>query len=221
MVITHQVRVGTDADVFDACAQQLVATAPPLPQATSAAFDVTPAALSAGLSELAAAPASLAAGGTAALTATARDLFGNPVAGVAITFASTGSANTLTQPTGTEVLGAVGSTAITASPPGAHFAPLTASLRGSRDRNALAPLAFTLFGLLAARLSRGKRWALIVGICGTYLVYLLALSPETLVAFDGPWLGGAAWYPLIVLAIVIAALVAGSFTSVSNAEVSA
>jgi len=85
----------------------------------------------------------------------------------------------------------------------------------------IAPIVFAVFALLIAPWRWWARWSGAVAAGVAYLVYLLSLGESNLMAIDGRWLGGAAWYPLIVLAIVIAALVAGSFfTGVSNAEVS-
>jgi hypothetical protein len=84
----------------------------------------------------------------------------------------------------------------------------------------LAPLLFTAFGLVAARLRGRVRWPLGIAVCGAYVAYLLYLSPDTLVAVDGPWLGGAAWYPLIVLTMLIVAIGAGRLSRDSSSEVS-
>jgi len=85
----------------------------------------------------------------------------------------------------------------------------------------LAPLLFTVFGLLAARLRGRVRWPLGIGVCVAYVAYLLYVSLDTLVAVDGPWLGGAAWYPLIVLALLIVMIGATRrFNRISCAEVS-
>ena len=60
---------------------------------------VTPGAASGTVSTVTAAPASIAAGGTkSTITVTAKDANGNPVAGMTVVLAATGSGNTLTQP---------------------------------------------------------------------------------------------------------------------------
>jgi hypothetical protein len=84
-----------------------------------------------------------------------------------------------------------------------------------------APLLFTAFGLVAARLRGRVRWPLGIGVCIAYVAYLLYLSLDRLVAVDGPWLGGAAWYPLIVLALLIVMIGATRrFSRTSRPEVS-
>ncbi|HEX4561108.1 MAG TPA: Ig-like domain-containing protein, partial [Gemmatimonadales bacterium] len=65
----------------------------------TAAVTVNPAPISASHSLLSAAPASIAAGGgISVITATARDAFNNPIAGLTVTLAATGSGNTVTEP---------------------------------------------------------------------------------------------------------------------------
>ena len=65
----------------------------------TATVTVTAAGVSAAQSTVASSPGSITAGsGLATLTVTARDGFGNPVEGVTVVLAATGSGNTLTQP---------------------------------------------------------------------------------------------------------------------------
>jgi hypothetical protein len=68
--------------------------------AATGAFDIAPGPLSATASALVASPNSLAAGGTSTLTVTAKDTFGNPIAGQAVSLAASGTANTLTPASG-------------------------------------------------------------------------------------------------------------------------
>lgn len=77
---------------------RLAAEAPGLLGATSAPFSVVPADPDASASSVSALPGSLPAGGTASLTATVRDVFGNPIPGVTVTFQATGADSTLSQP---------------------------------------------------------------------------------------------------------------------------
>jgi protocatechuate 3,4-dioxygenase beta subunit len=88
----------------------LAATAASLTGATSTAFSIIPGGVSATQSTLVAVPASLAASSgssSAAITVTARDANGNPIAGAAVVLAATGSGNTVTQPAGTTNAGGV------------------------------------------------------------------------------------------------------------------
>lgn len=65
----------------------------------SVQITVTPSAISADSSLLNAAPSSIVAGlGTSTVTATARDAFGNAIAGASVTLAASGAGNTFTQP---------------------------------------------------------------------------------------------------------------------------
>ncbi|GEJ55439.1 hypothetical protein AMYX_01800 [Anaeromyxobacter diazotrophicus] len=73
----------------------LLARSAGLQDVSSAPFAVSAAGADATNSEVIASPSSAVAGGSVALTATIRDLYGNPVSGEAVTFQSTGSANTL------------------------------------------------------------------------------------------------------------------------------
>jgi hypothetical protein len=68
---------------------------------TSGAFDIAHGPLSSTESTIVANPGPLAAGGTATLTVTAADGFGNPIAGQSVSLASSGTANTLTPASGT------------------------------------------------------------------------------------------------------------------------
>jgi alpha-tubulin suppressor-like RCC1 family protein len=69
--------------------------------ATSEPFTISPAGPNAAVSEVTASPASVAAGGTALLSATVRDAFGNAVPGATVAFASTGAGNTVSSPAAT------------------------------------------------------------------------------------------------------------------------
>ncbi|MCM2333493.1 MAG: Ig-like domain-containing protein [Anaeromyxobacteraceae bacterium] len=77
---------------------RLRATAAGLTDALSTPFAVTSGPADPAISDVAVAPTSAVAGETVSLTATVRDFFGNPVAGASVTFAATGSANTIVQP---------------------------------------------------------------------------------------------------------------------------
>jgi hypothetical protein len=79
---------------------RLVASAAGLASGSSASFAVGAAAPDGSASGLAAAPASLLVGETSTLTATVRDVYGNPVPGVPVAFAASGTGNTITQPVG-------------------------------------------------------------------------------------------------------------------------
>jgi len=82
----------------------LTVTTSGLTAATSGAITVTPGPVSALQSTVSANPASIvaSAGGTAStISVAAHDAFGNPVAGVAVALAASGSGNVLTQPSGT------------------------------------------------------------------------------------------------------------------------
>ncbi len=81
----------------------LTAAAAGLTGATSAPFNITASAVSPSQSTVAAAPATItASGGTSqsTITVTARDALGNPVSGVPVVLAATGSGNTIIQPAG-------------------------------------------------------------------------------------------------------------------------
>jgi hypothetical protein len=86
----------------------------------------------------------------------------------------------------------------------------------------LAPIAFAVFALALAGRQRWMRWTLGPAVCVAYLAYLFFLDVPRLVTLDGWWwLGGAVWYPLVVLALISAAMVAGSAVAGrSGAEVS-
>jgi hypothetical protein len=77
----------------------LTASSAEVTSATSDAFSVTVAAPAVAMSDVAAHPTSLVAGGMSDLTATIRDAFGNPVAGATVAFEATGSSNTISDPT--------------------------------------------------------------------------------------------------------------------------
>jgi hypothetical protein len=78
----------------------LTAGAGGLGGATSAAFTITGGAVSASLSTVVAAPATITASGSSTVTVTVRDVFGNPVSGATVVLAATGSGNSVTQPAG-------------------------------------------------------------------------------------------------------------------------
>ena len=82
-------------------AKTVSATISSVPITQMAAVTVTAGTLSASLSTVTAAPASITAGtGTSTITVTAKDQFGNPIAGATVVLAVTGTGNTLTQPVG-------------------------------------------------------------------------------------------------------------------------
>src|SRR4029077_12920324 len=67
--------------------------------ARSNPFNITAGAVSASLSTVTALPGGITAGGTGStVSVTARDSHGNPIAGATVVLGSTGTANTLTQP---------------------------------------------------------------------------------------------------------------------------
>src|SRR6266540_4363695 len=73
----------------------LVASSAGLPDATRAAFDVAPGAPDAVASDVAASAGTPTAGDEVTLTATVRDAYGNAVPDITVTFAATGTDNTL------------------------------------------------------------------------------------------------------------------------------
>ena len=74
----------------------------------TAAVTVTAGSVSASQSSVTAAPATIAVGGGAStITVTVKDSSGNPVSGATVVLATTGSGNTLVQPTGTTSAGGV------------------------------------------------------------------------------------------------------------------
>lgn len=77
---------------------RLVAASPGLLAASSDAFDVGAAEPDAATSSAVAEPSTLPAGASAALVATVRDSFGNPIPGVTITLVASGAGNAITQP---------------------------------------------------------------------------------------------------------------------------
>ncbi|HXV91050.1 MAG TPA: Ig-like domain-containing protein, partial [Gemmatimonadales bacterium] len=86
----------------------LTAAATGLGGATSAPFSITAASVSASLSTVVATPPTItASNGSSAstVTVTARDPFGNPVGGVTVVLAASGSGNTVTQPGPTNASG--------------------------------------------------------------------------------------------------------------------
>src|SRR5262245_12267103 len=81
----------------------LVATASGLASDTSTAFTITSGGVSATSSTVVAAPTNITASSgssSATITVTAKDAFGNPVAGASVVLAATGAGNTVTQPAG-------------------------------------------------------------------------------------------------------------------------
>jgi protocatechuate 3,4-dioxygenase beta subunit len=88
-----------DLSVHEAgSAYTLTAGSAGLTPATSQAFAVTPAAADAVASDVVAGAATAGVGTAVTLTATVRDGYGNPLPGASVTFAASGSANTLVQP---------------------------------------------------------------------------------------------------------------------------
>ena len=86
----------------------LIAAAAGLISGGSAAFNITPAAPSAALSTVTAAPGTITASSgasTSIITVTARDQFNNLIPGAAVVLASTGTGNTITQPAVTNASG--------------------------------------------------------------------------------------------------------------------
>ena len=85
---------------------------------------------------------------------------------------------------------------------------LAVSYQG-RIAASVAPLVFALFALVLTRARPGRRWGTALVVCVSYIGYLLYLTEPRLVALDGPWLGGAAWYPelaLVAIAVVMMAV---------------
>ncbi len=80
---------------------------------------------------------------------------------------------------------------------GVHF--LAVSYHG-RWAVTFVPVVFAIFALALSGYGAIVRWG--GGIIATvaYLGYLLSMSVPRLPAMDGSWLGGAAWYPEVVLA---------------------
>ncbi len=82
-----------------AAAKTVTATIDAVAITDDATVTVTPGAISAATTSVAAVPASIAAGGGGStITITVRDQHANPVPGVSVTLAATGTGNTLTQP---------------------------------------------------------------------------------------------------------------------------
>ena len=78
------------------------ATANSVALTQTASVTVSPGPLSATVSTVAAAPSSISAGtGSSTITVTAKDANGNPISGLTVVLAATGSGNTLTQPSAT------------------------------------------------------------------------------------------------------------------------
>jgi hypothetical protein len=71
----------------------------------------------------------------------------------------------------------------------------------------IAPVVFAVFALLIAPWRWWARWPGAVAACLAYLGYLLFLSPSNLIALDGPWLGAAAWYPVVAIVFITCGLV--------------
>ena len=65
-----------------------------------------------------------------------------------------------------------------------------------------APIVFAAFALVLCRRKPVTRWTAATVACAAYLSYLFYLSVPRLPALDGAWLGGAAWYPEIALAVM-------------------
>jgi len=84
--------------------------------------------VSASVSTVSAAPSSIVAGsGTATITVTVKDGFGNPVSGSTVVLAATGSGNTLTQPSGQTGSNGIATGALASSASGTKTVSATAS----------------------------------------------------------------------------------------------
>ncbi len=106
----------------------LTAAAAGLGGATSAGFDVTGPAVSPGMSEVAAAPDVITAGGVGAtITVTARDGSGNPISDAVVELAVTGGGNTITAPAPTD---GAGITTATLTSTGAGAKVVSATING-------------------------------------------------------------------------------------------
>jgi hypothetical protein len=109
----------------------LAASAAGLTGAASTAFSIVAGGVSATQSTLVTLPSSIPASSgssSAAITVTARDANGNPIAGAAVVLAATGSGNTVTQPAGTTSAGGVAGGTISSTVAGAKI--LSATIAG-------------------------------------------------------------------------------------------
>ncbi|HET8539376.1 MAG TPA: Ig-like domain-containing protein [Anaeromyxobacter sp.] len=88
----------------------LTASSAGLTGATSAPFAISPAEPDAAVSDVAADPTSVAVGGTARLSATVRDAFGNAVPDATVAFAATGAGNAVSAPAATAADGVASGT---------------------------------------------------------------------------------------------------------------
>ena len=100
-----------------------------LTSATSTSIAVTVGAPSAGASVVTANPTSVAAGDPSTITVTVNDAGGNPVSGVNVTIAASGSGNTLTQPGAPTDASGVATATFSSTSTGSHT--ITATLNGS------------------------------------------------------------------------------------------
>ena len=64
----------------------------------------------------------------------------------------------------------------------------------------VAPLVFAQFAFVLCGMASIRRWALAAAVSVGYLAYVLSMTVPRLPALDGPWLGGAAWYPELAIA---------------------
>lgn len=143
-------------------AYRLAAASDGLVGAVSDPFSIVPAEPDASASSVSALPSSLSAGGTATLTAIVRDLLGNPIQGVSVTFEATGTGNTLSPPVATDAAGmafgdltstAAGAKTVTASagplPLSAHPIVTFAAgpVDGARSTAAAAPASLVADGV--------------------------------------------------------------------------
>jgi alpha-tubulin suppressor-like RCC1 family protein len=154
----------------------LVATSGTLTGPASTAFAITVGAVSATLSTLVAAPTSMAAStgaNGATLTVTARDGFGNPVSGMTVTLAATGTANTLIQPVGTTNVS--GQTPGSLSSTKAEAKTITATVNGT----------VTLTQTATVTVTPGVVTQLVFSVQPTSTMTGVAIAPAVLVrAFD-------------------------------------
>src|SRR6058998_2542611 len=87
-----------------------------------------PTPVSAALSTVATAPASITAGsGSATITVTVKDANGNPISGATVVLSATGSGNTLTQPSGTTDASGVATGTLSSTVAGSKTVSATAS----------------------------------------------------------------------------------------------
>jgi hypothetical protein len=119
------------------------ATADGVPISQTASVTVAPAAISATVSTLTAIPASIVrSSGSAAITVTALDAYGNPVSGATVVLAASGTGNTVTQPAGPTDASGVATGSLTSSQTGVKTVSATAggvALTTTRSVTVTAP----------------------------------------------------------------------------------